>query len=316
MRPSVAVVGAGMTGLSCARRLADAGCRVQVFDKGRGLGGRLATRRIDEALSFDHGVQFVTARGAGFAALLHELERRGVAARWRPRQAGPAAGASGWWVGRPGMSRLVRPLAEGLDVHVAARVVALEDTPGGWRLRAEAGALHGPFDRLVLALPPLQAAALLDGRGLAASLSAVDVAPCWAVLLAFSAPLPAPFDVWRAAEGRLAFAARNASKPGRLALPEAWVLHAGADWSAAHLEAAPEDVVAALSAAFAEIAGPLPESLHASAHRWRYARTLRPFGRPFLAAERLHVGGDWCLGAHVEAAYDSGTAIAEDLLEG
>ncbi len=305
-----------MTGLSCARRLADAGCRVQLFDKGRGLGGRLATRRIGEGMSFDHGVQFVTARGAGFAALLQALERQGAAARWRPRQAGPAAGATEWWVGQPGMSRLVRPLAEGLEVHLAARVVALEDAPGGWHVRTEAGAVHGPFDRLVLALPPLQAAALLDGHALAAGLSDIEVAPCWAVLLAFSGPLPACFDVWRADEGRLAFAARNASKPGRLAQPEAWVLHAGPDWSAAHLEAAAESVVAALSAAFVEIAGPLPESVHASAHRWRYARTLKPLGRPFLADERLHVGGDWCLGAHVEAAYDSGSAIAEDLLEG
>jgi hypothetical protein len=314
--PNVAVVGAGLAGLACARRLQDAGRRVLVFDKGRGLGGRLATRRIGDAgLSFDHGAQFVTARGEGFRALLHLARAEGQAAPWHPRIGGPAGGATeGWHVGTPGMARLVRPLAEGLEVRTGTRIARLEAAAEGWRLHADDAAVHGPFAALVLAIPHVQAAELLDGRPEAGEIAGVEVAPCWAAMLAFDRPLDAGLDLWRSDAGPLALAARNASKPGRPAQPETWVLHGAPEWSAAHLEDSPDAVLPRLLDAFATVAGPLPEPVHAAAHRWRYARTIAPLGRPFAAGGRLMIGGDWCLGARAEAAFDSGTAMAEQIL--
>ena len=79
----IAVVGAGMAGCTLARRLVDAGLNVQVFDKGRAAGGRLATRRADR-FQFDHGVQYMTVRGAAMAAQLADWRRAGVAAAWAP----------------------------------------------------------------------------------------------------------------------------------------------------------------------------------------------------------------------------------------
>ncbi|WP_035656905.1 FAD-dependent oxidoreductase, partial [Bradyrhizobium sp. STM 3809] len=92
----IAIVGAGMTGLACARRLAAAGQAVVLFDKGRAPGGRLATRRA-ESFQFDHGAQYVTARDSGFAAALADLVAGGAAAPWE-------TGAAGAFVGTPGMS--------------------------------------------------------------------------------------------------------------------------------------------------------------------------------------------------------------------
>ena len=314
MTLSVAVVGAGLAGLTCARRLADAGLRVTSFEKSRGLGGRLATRRADPGLRFDHGAQFVTARGTAFRALLHKLEAAAALAAWTPRGRGPKADTT-WWVGAPGMAALVRPLAEGLDVRLTARVVAVTETAEGWGLTQQDGQTVGPFDRLVLALPQTQAGELLAGRPEAEALSAVRVAPCWTAMLAFAEPLQTDFDVRQSDEPLLSWAARNASKPGRDAVPESWVLQAGPEWSAAHLEAEPEEILPLLTAAFASQAGALPEPLYATAHRWRYARTISPLGRPFLDCGGLLVGGDWCLGARAEAAYDSGLAMADAILE-
>jgi renalase len=55
---------------------------------------------------------------------------------------------------------------------------------------------------------------------------------------------------------------------------------------------------------------------HAAAHRWRYARVTRALGQPYISSAdaTLYLGGDWCIGARVEAAWDSGTALAEDIL--
>ena len=80
--PSCVVVGAGISGLLAAQELTAAGWRVVVLDKGRGVGGRMATRRVGDG-TFDHGAQFFTVRGERFLA--GERRRRGVEPRLRRR---------------------------------------------------------------------------------------------------------------------------------------------------------------------------------------------------------------------------------------
>ncbi|MGA9433212.1 MAG: transposase [Roseobacter sp.] len=57
--------------------------------------------------------------------------------------------------------------------------------------------------------------------------------------------------------------------------------------------------------------------VHSVAHRWRFAKVVQPLGRHFVrnADATIYAGGDWCLGARVEAAWMSGDAIARDILE-
>jgi len=94
----VAIVGAGIAGLSCALRLQQDGCNVTVLDKGRGAGGRMSTRRIampggegaGGEVAFDHGAQYLTMRDPAFVEAMHGWEAAGVVARW------PAAGEHAW----------------------------------------------------------------------------------------------------------------------------------------------------------------------------------------------------------------------------
>lgn len=73
----ILIIGAGMSGLTAASALQQAGREVIVVDKGRGVGGRMATRRIGAA-TFDHGAQFVTARTPRVAAAIQEWLKQGV----------------------------------------------------------------------------------------------------------------------------------------------------------------------------------------------------------------------------------------------
>jgi len=126
----VAIVGAGIAGLSCATRLRAGGHLVALFDKGRGPGGRMATRRVDTPLgkvAFDHGAQYVTARHPDFIAAMAAWEDAGVVARW------PAAGADAW-VGTPGMNAIVKHLAATATVFWNHRVEQLRRTDAGWLL--------------------------------------------------------------------------------------------------------------------------------------------------------------------------------------
>jgi predicted NAD/FAD-dependent oxidoreductase len=135
-------------------------------------------------------------------------------------------------------------------------------------------------------------------------------------MLRFAAAVEAGFDVRRSEADDIAWIARNGSKPGRESAAEAWVVHAGPEWSRRHLELERDQVDGKMVEMLPQAFGvPLPDIETALALRWRFARTTAPLGAPFLSfADRtLFLGGDWCLGARVECAFESGRAIAREL---
>jgi predicted NAD/FAD-dependent oxidoreductase len=307
---SIAILGAGLAGLAAARRLAAAGLNPVLFDKGRAAGGRLATRRSG-AFAFDHGAQYLKAADPGFAAAL----RAAGAEPWA---------ATGGLVGVPGMSALPRALAAGLDLRAGRQVVALERKGEGWRVchaDARAGGAaqqDGPFDAVLCTFPAPQAAAVLaaPAPALAARAAAVPFRACWTLMAAFPSRLPLP-DTLETPSDAIGWAARDSAKPGRDHAAECWVVQAGPAWTAANLELPADAARGLLLAELARLAGPLPEPLHAEAHRWRFAIANTPLGEACLwdAPLRLGLAGDWCLGDRAEAAWASGNAAAEALLD-
>ncbi|MTI43490.1 hypothetical protein JM93_01923 [Roseibium hamelinense] len=313
----IAVVGAGLAGLAAARKLHRAGYAVTVFDKGRGLGGRMATRRTEGPFVFDHGAQFFTARSQTFQA---ELEQMAAASRWQPEIAdGVTLESEGWWVGQPAMNALPKAFADGLSVTTGTRIVSIDYASEGWRLQTEDGEQAGPFDGLVLAIPSVQAQDLLEGKddGLAAELSRVEVDPCWAVMAGFNIALELEYDLYADALADVAWIAVNGSKPGRPVQGTSLVLHASPEWSRTHLELEPDQIAPlVLAQAEKQIGLRLPPPDYLTAHRWRYAKTRVPAGKPFLASGDLPLllCGDWCLGARVEYAFESGIAAADAVI--
>jgi renalase len=312
---SVAVIGAGLSGLACARALGEAGLHVRVFESQRSPGGRLATRRF-AAASFDHGAQYLTADDPGFADILQRAEKAGAAARWKPDWP-QRNGDEALWVGVPAMAALPRYLATRLDVEYGARILRIERERGGWALLDDRGAAHADFGAVVIALPAPAAAELAAGRTpLAARARLVPMAPCWAVMAAFDAPLAGVADAGFAGDPMLAWYARNGSKPRRDA-PDSWVLHASPAWSRSEFDQSPENVRQALLDRFSELAGhALPRAIVTDAHRWRHARVEAALAEPFLLDREAGIGlcGDWCLEARAEAAWRSGMALGAELV--
>lgn len=312
---SVAVIGAGLAGLACARRLAGAGRHARVFEQFRAPGGRIATRRF-ETTTFDHGAQYLTARETAFSETIAAAEAVGAVARWRPLWPGGEQERTDLWVGTPGMSGLPRWLAQGLDIEYGARIVRLERAPAGWKLNDDRGIEHAHFGLVVLALPPPEAALLAEAHTpLAGRVRAVPMAPCWAVMVAFVQPLPGVPDAGFMDDPVLPWFARDGSKPGRAA-PDAWVLHASADYSRHEFDASPAQVQQELIGRFGEKIGRTPPGvLLSDCHRWRHARVEAPLGEPFLLDREAGIGfcGDWCLDARGEAAWLSGQALGAAL---
>lgn len=322
-RPSVAIIGAGMAGLACAAMLTKQGFAVEVFDKGRRPGGRIATRRTPFGC-FDHGAQYFTANDPHLRAWTEEGKAAGKLGRWDGALAAagdgrvqPASGAEQRWVGVPGMSAVAAHLAAGLAIRSELRIVRLVRAGDAWRLHGHDGAAVGNANIVIIAVPAPQAVELLSAiPRLAGRAAEAVMLPCWAAMLGYAMPLPLPFDGAFINGGPLSWICRNTSKPGR-AGDEAWVVQASPDWSRDHLEDDAVSICEALREAFAKATGvERPAPVFMAAHRWRYARVATPLGMPCLFDDDLRIGacGDWCLGANIEAAFRSGQAMAETIL--
>jgi renalase len=312
----IAVVGAGIAGLTAAADLLAAGHTVTLFDKSGKVGGRCATRR-SAAGSFDHGVPNFVARSAAFRAQVLAWRDAGWAAlsddsnTEADADEDADASASLCAYGVPSMNALPQHLAAQLQSGVTlccdTQVSGLESAPAGtgkpvWQLRLANGLLHPTqFDAVVAALPAEQAAVLLaPAAALADTLRSTASEPCWTVMAAWRDPLPAAgrAHAGRAAQHALATVLRDDTRRGRTqanGVACRRVLHATPQWSRDHLEASAEWVIAALLAEFAALLGAAPAPpVHAAAHRWRYAQVPAPRVEPcgWDAAQRLGACGD------------------------
>ena len=317
--PSVAVIGAGMAGITCARALVDAGFDVTVFEKSRGLGGRIATRRVGKTLTMDHGAQFITARSDVFKDFMQRACKAGTADVWHPKMDDSGQGTDDeWFVGRPRMNSFLKPLAQGLDIRSKATVSSITRDEQGWRIECAKGAPE-IFDRVVCTVPVDQARTLLaTEQNITDAIKNVVVAPCWTLLMASEMRLRVDAEVLRNPTANIAWMARNNTKPGRGAAGSVWVVHASVDWSRRNLELDKYEAIDALLGLVAEVSGSRKHvTTYESAHRWRYAQTETPLGQPFASTDdgTLFVGGDWCLGARVEYAFESGSAIATAVID-
>ena len=304
---NVAIVGAGMAGLSCADALKRAGIAVSLFDKGRGPGGRMSSRRIETPLGsavFDFGAQYFTARDDAFAAQVQTWEANGVVARWP--EARPDA-----FVGVPTMNTILRHTTEGHDVSFNTLIKGLKRYGDKWILICE-GHDQLEYDGVVLALPAEQTAPILTLHDFELGKAALFARsqPCWTGMFAFAEPIAHTKDIVRNG-GIIAWAARDNAKPGRSG-PERWVVQAGSQWSASHLELAPDLIGPRLLAALSEeIGAPVAEPIAQSVHRWRYGLSAGT-GQGCLWNADLQLGacGDWLIGPSIEAAWVSGHRLA------
>lgn len=304
-----------MAGLACASYLRRAGCFVEVFEQERVIGGRVATARSG-LVAFDSGAQYLTARSDKFRAYINELVSSGYAARWDPKMSsGETKGVQlhTWYVGTPGMSAIVRPLAESIRVHTSRKVHTLSHTDKGWMIWFEDQTSVGPFAAVAVAVPA-PAARLLLGRieGMVETLSRVRMLPTWAVMVRLEQRTLPDQDVYSDMSEVLRWIARNSSKPGRNVTGETVVIHASPSWSRETEDADPEAVAEEIWAEVTRQLGlPAVTPQQITAHLWRHGLVDQSLGESFIYSTHYKVGtaGDWCLGRLAEHAYDSGQGL-------
>ena len=322
-RPTVAVIGAGISGMACARELLRQGLKVKIYDKSRGVGGRLSTRYAGD-YEFDHGAQYFTAVDPAFKRLVDEALEAGVVAPWEGRAlylsddiAAPDHGKPRF-VGIPRMNSFAKWLGEGLDVDLGRRVSAIGEE-GGWRLSFEDDSHEMGFSAVVLSVPAPQALPLLpDDFAHIDAIRSAKMDACFALMVGLEGEHDFGVTSLRAKHLPVDWIAVNSTKPGRPDGVTTLIIHAEADWSNAHVEADRDHIARVLRQTASDLLfHDLSDAPHQTLHRWLYSSVAHPVDEPALYDPdlRIAVCGDWCPGGRVEGAYLSGISAAERLAQ-
>ncbi len=320
----IAIIGAGMAGLSALQELAAAGHQVQVYDKSRGSGGRMASKSLAGS-SWDMGAQFLRAHSSDFAHQLSQWQQAGWIAPWTPAiccyendRLMPSPDSVIRYVGVPRMTALSRRLLQSAaGFHPATRISHIRFADQRWQLQSDDGTQLASADALVISAPPAQSAGLLQSTApeLAAHCRQQPLLPCWTLLISVQQPLAVTADAVFVHQGPLGWIARNSSKPGRSGA-ESWVIQACHEWSTRHRDSPRETVQQMLLEAFCEVFKLGTISIADRwLQRWLYALPASSGSAEFLAAGGLPLAvcGDWCHHPSIEGAWHSGRRAGQYL---
>lgn len=323
----IAIVGAGMAGLTCAQSLQQAGYKVAVLDKSRGLGGRMATRRL-HGTHVDHGVCYLKPKSAQFQALLDRLVDRKVIRVWTDTihelnaqgQVQPPERQALCYAAATGISAIAKFLSLGLMLRLNHRVERIE-AQNGWQLYCESGEMISA-SAIVIAIPAPQAAMICKSldQAFVERLKAVEYSPCISAIAVYPSERQAEIEklgykaIVCPSDPDLGWIGIDSTKQFNPAQP-AIVVQSNARFAAQHLEASDLELVGNLLLhRAAEVTGAwLTDSEVLQVHRWRYAFPIDPISDKYFAANTpnpLVCTGDWCGGNRVESAFEAGLATA------
>lgn len=344
MSKKIAIIGAGLSGLAAAYRLAATGADVQVFEKSKGLSGRAASRGKN-GCRYDHGANYFKVTSNAVARLLFEslptdglcrivgdvdtFDESGRVAAGDPKQ---NAGAK--WAYRDGISTIGKRLVEsaGLDVAGDTLITRLVRQRGKWTLETETGIAGEGFDAVLLTPPAPQTIGLLETcqgidrdlqTGLVTELERARYHAQFTVVLNFKGTFALTRDAFALINSDrrhdIAWISHENRKPGHVPAGESlFVVQMSPDWTARHYETAREEVIAvALEKAAPFLGGDLPALSWSDSQRWRYAH-------PYTAADPemmkpasgagLYFAGDAFVGkGRVSGAIETGFAVVREM---
>lgn len=319
---SIAIIGAGISGLSCATRLQKLGFEVEVYEKSRGISGRMSTRNGD-GWNADHGAQYFTARDPLFIEELNHWIQSEAASIWNPclkvykqGQWHDSISSENRYVGTPNMTAPGKFLARNLSIQLNQTIDQIAIKKGKWSLHSiEGGDIQKKFDWLVLALPAPQALALTQQMDLKIKgwVSNANMQGCWTVIVSPNQNLNTDFDAAFVNNEIISWISRNNSKPNRIGR-EVWIIHANPQWSQEWIEL-DRDAAAKLILDCAKKLGLDFGDSKVSIHRWRYASGhVNPASGPIINQDlKLGFCGDWLRGGRVEGAWLSGYELASQI---
>ncbi|MDC3221502.1 FAD-dependent oxidoreductase [Gammaproteobacteria bacterium] len=324
LNKKIAIVGAGLSGITVAREL-DQHNHVQVFEKSRGMGGRMATRRT-ETHHFDHGAQFFIARSKEFQDFLEPIHQQNIITPWECNFAEIVDNQinKSWkfsteyphFVATPYMNSLCKHLAKDLNILLNTQIKDITFNQKKWSLQTINNQVFNDYDYLILAIPAPQAIALIPKQFKYAELiNQISMSGCFTLMLGVNRNLNMQFDAAVVKQSIISWIANNNSKPAR---PRGFslVVNSSNKWADANIE---EDITIVKDKLLDALKNIIElddnDIEYSTLHRWKYANAKLQSGEKSLFDSQLNLGlcGDWFISGRVESAFLSGMNLISQL---
>ena len=326
-KPSVAIIGAGLAGLTCGTALKGMVDKVRVFEKSVFPGGRISRFRVGDR-EFNHGAQYFTVNNPLFWNIVSAWQSDGIVRPWDgwivELQRGQITNSdmvTQRFIGVPRMQTIVENLARHCDLSTSVNISELEHQDGGgWRLFNERGDYQGAYDIVIIATAAHQVADLCRSSSkIRSAADSVDMTICWSAMFSFDRQLNLPYDAAFVLDSPLSWISRHQlSADVDDADVDSWVLHASPEWSQRYAASFRGRVLNAMLAAFwdaVDLDARKPAS--ASVHCWKHALPINPIDEDSLFDESRAIGacGDWCTAPRIEGAVLSGFSMADRVMK-
>ncbi len=324
----IAIIGAGMAGLTVAHILKDV-AEVVLFEKSRSVGGRMATRYADP-FHFDHGAQFCTAKSSAFQQFLQPLLKQNAIARWdacfveleynKVKREYQWGADYPHYVGTPGMNAIGKYLAQGLTIYLNTHIKKIIDHHHKWQIVNDKNENLGAFEWVITTAPPAQSVVFFpEIFSHFNALNSNKMEGCFSLMLGFEKALPLQWDAALVRGADISWISVNSSKPGRKN-DFTLIVNSSNAWAEKHINSDHEVVKSYLCDATSNIIGyDVTQANHIALHRWRYANIhdnpLTTESKPLMIdrQHKLAACGDWLDKGRIEAAFSAGYTLAHQI---
>jgi len=320
----IAIIGTGISGITIAQNLKDF-ANVSLFEKSRGVGGRMASRRSGP-YEFDHGAQFFTAKSENFKKFISPLIKKNVVQQWDARFAefknNKVLRRITWdseyphYVGSPGMNSITKYLSKGLDIKLNVKIDKIvRKSNNDWELFDDNLNNLGGFDWVISTAPAIQSAEILPKCFKQQSdLLNKKMVGCFSLMLGFKNAPALEWDAALISDADISWVSINSSKPGR-AKSFSMLVHSTNAWAENHLSDESQSVISYLSKETTRIIGhDTNKANHIGLHAWRYANIGKQDKSNLLIDydNRLAACGDWLTHGRIESAFEAGFMMAQE----
>jgi renalase len=326
MKKRIAIIGAGISGLTLAHNLKNH-ADVVVYEKARGVGGRMSTRYADP-FYFDHGTHTFTSRTKAFQAFLKPYMENGTIAEWSGKvvnfEIGKKTTKRLWFephlVAAPNMNSLCKKLAEGIDVRVTVEVAPLAQKQSRvWTLQDKQGNTLGEYDWVISTAPPTQTLALFQSALSDNSpLHTARMQGCYSLMIGFNKPWDKQWIAAKVRDNPIKWISINSTKPGRSKEVTAIVAHSRNNWADEHIDDNMDEAQKYLLEQFEAVSGiDCSNADYISTHRWKYAivEETEKSGFYFDSDQGIAATSDWASTSRIEEVWLNAVGLANDTVK-
>ena len=321
----IAIIGAGISGVVLAQNL-QKHFEIEVFEKSRGCGGRMSTRHAED-FSFDHGVQFFTAKNAEFRNFLNPFFKDKTVRFWTGKEATfkdkgfflNSVDAQDRIISSPKMNSLCKKIAQNSSIKFGVEVLPIKkDGEKSWRLKDIKGNDLGVFDFVISTAPPIQTENLFgDNLPKINQLQKSLMKPCFALMLGLNSKWEQDWNFAKIENNPIKKIFVNSSKSERNSDVTSLVIHAQEDWSESYLENDLDLVKNLLVKNLEKFIKIIPSEIaYLSLHRWRYALIDKAQKSEIFFDKNLNIAAtsDWVCGSKIENVWLAAGELSQKII--